>query len=505
MAERSPRVTDTLYLGATPPSDEELNPFAIPLGPFARSATGRKTTAKRKGDTRRDLKARVGPGEGGISAPREGYTRRAEEAVMRAIPELAPVVRGFEGLTGAAEFEDALARGIRQAARGDAYVDPTSGRSLEDLQNEDAVLLAIYGGAEALPFAAKPLKAVGRGVVRAGRAITPRAVREGVSDLAARAGRYLTEARPLDDADYIEGVARELPEEMGAFAVRPQGQRQIATTYREPMALPAPPRAVPAEAAAPSAAAPEGIIAYHGSPHTFDRFDISKIGTGEGAQAYGRGLYFAEAEPVAAEYRQRLAEVTAAPFDVIGIPPKEWNAALMFARQMDPSLPDVAARDFAQWVGRDVTPELVDAFRASRKPGSMYEVNLAVRPEDMLDWDAEFTPEQLESFAAKFDTTSPPTRRLLEDWAYVNAQRGQPMPAGEDIMRQLSQGNISSRELSQMLAESGVPGVRYLDQGSRSAGEGTRNYVMFSDEPISILRRYRKGGLAVKRKKRKAR
>jgi GNAT superfamily N-acetyltransferase len=32
-----------------------------------------------------------------------------------------------------------------------------------------------------------------------------------------------------------------------------------------------------------------GIRAYHGSPHDFERFDSSKIGTGEGAQAYGHG------------------------------------------------------------------------------------------------------------------------------------------------------------------------------------------------------------------------
>ncbi|NBS71017.1 hypothetical protein EBT31_19235, partial [bacterium] len=36
------------------------------------------------------------------------------------------------------------------------------------------------------------------------------------------------------------------------------------------------------------------IIGYHGTPHEFDRFDPSKIGTGEGAQAFGHGMYFAE-------------------------------------------------------------------------------------------------------------------------------------------------------------------------------------------------------------------
>jgi len=32
--------------------------------------------------------------------------------------------------------------------------------------------------------------------------------------------------------------------------------------------------------------------AYHGSPHNFERFSTSAIGTGEGAQSFGWGLYF---------------------------------------------------------------------------------------------------------------------------------------------------------------------------------------------------------------------
>src|SRR5882762_11676931 len=49
------------------------------------------------------------------------------------------------------------------------------------------------------------------------------------------------------------------------------------------------------------------ITAYHGSSHDFDRFDLSRIGTGEGAQAYGHGLYFAENEGVAKDYKTKLA------------------------------------------------------------------------------------------------------------------------------------------------------------------------------------------------------
>ncbi|MBQ6713157.1 MAG: hypothetical protein IJN28_05165 [Selenomonadales bacterium] len=47
--------------------------------------------------------------------------------------------------------------------------------------------------------------------------------------------------------------------------------------------------------------------AYHGTPHTFDTFDLGAIGTGEGAQAHGWGLYFAQDKKVSEEYRRRLA------------------------------------------------------------------------------------------------------------------------------------------------------------------------------------------------------
>ena len=48
------------------------------------------------------------------------------------------------------------------------------------------------------------------------------------------------------------------------------------------------------------------IKAFHGSPHDFDRFSTENIGTGEGAQAYGHGLYFAEREGTAKAYRDNL-------------------------------------------------------------------------------------------------------------------------------------------------------------------------------------------------------
>lgn len=46
--------------------------------------------------------------------------------------------------------------------------------------------------------------------------------------------------------------------------------------------------------------------AYHGTPHRFDEFSTDNIGTGEGVQAHGWGLYFAENKEISEEYRNRL-------------------------------------------------------------------------------------------------------------------------------------------------------------------------------------------------------
>jgi len=48
------------------------------------------------------------------------------------------------------------------------------------------------------------------------------------------------------------------------------------------------------------------MTAWHGSPHDHNRFTTDAIGTGEGAQAYGYGLYFAGNKDVAEWYREKL-------------------------------------------------------------------------------------------------------------------------------------------------------------------------------------------------------
>ena len=50
-------------------------------------------------------------------------------------------------------------------------------------------------------------------------------------------------------------------------------------------------------------------------------------------------------------------------------------------------------------------------------------------------------------------------------------------------------GMTAQRQASEMLNQAGIPGIQYLAQASRGAGEGTRSYVVFSDEIPQILER----------------
>ena len=48
--------------------------------------------------------------------------------------------------------------------------------------------------------------------------------------------------------------------------------------------------------------------AWHGSPHDFDKFDLGAIGSGEGNQAHGWGLYFAKKKTVSRNYQKVLSK-----------------------------------------------------------------------------------------------------------------------------------------------------------------------------------------------------
>lgn len=91
--------------------------------------------------------------------------------------------------------------------------------------------------------------------------------------------------------------------------------------------------------------------AWHGSPHDFDQFDLGAIGTGEGAQVHGWGLYFAGTREVSQErYVKRLSDVIGAKF--------VWNGnSFKFSQELWDKAKDIDVFD-------EKTPPLMIALKA---------------------------------------------------------------------------------------------------------------------------------------------
>lgn len=232
------------------------------------------------------------------------------------------------------------------------------------------------------------------------------------------------------------------------------------------------------------------ILAYHGSPHNFDRFDMSKIGTGEGAQVFGHGLYFAENPTVAKQYQLNLSPLQSLTYkgiDVKGGPRIDdpnyirGNSYIISAGGNIDRAVQLAEQDFQHPRTPDkeqlaqVIQELKNDWKV-KSAGKLYHAELDVEPHQLLDWDKPLSEQ------------TPEIQKMLEDMGVPSHQPTSWGPMnGQAAWEHLNRKHGSPDAASQALRETGIPGIRYLDQGSRDAGEGTHNIVMFDDSLIKML------------------
>ena len=240
------------------------------------------------------------------------------------------------------------------------------------------------------------------------------------------------------------------------------------------------------------------IRAYHSSPHDFDRFDMSKIGTGEGAQVYGHGLYFAENPKVSGqggEYWQQFKNRFAynpAEMEAVNMlqnhnfDRKKAIAELTDLKRYQPGYVE-GAINAADRAKREAINAKNNEALALLESGKLigprtYEVNINARPEQMLDWDKPLREQsQLQRDAArKFG--------MLRD-EYT----------GSEVYKTVAM-NKRPEGATSAFAEAGIPGIRYLDEGSRGRQHSnksalfqeplTSNYVIFDPGIIEIAKKY---------------
>jgi cell division septum initiation protein DivIVA len=275
----------------------------------------------------------------------------------------------------------------------------------------------------------------------------------------------------------------------------------------------------------------QGIRAYHGSPHDFPpvrelempdgavvyqsmddavpegarvikehplgRLDMSKIGTGEGAQAYSRGLYFAEREKTAEGYRKAGTgsrvkidgeDLLSPKSRELAIKDQEYNYAVGFLSvygDADQAMRAAADNDLPEVADR--IKSLVDSGRITTTgKGSMYEVNIAATPDEFIDWDLPLD-EQSESVMNALNKTD--WYQYAEEGAYNAAERRGDNAYGMDLVRWLEEDG--AEDAVQMLKDAGIKGVQYADAQTRfGKGPKTKNYVVYDDKLITISKKY---------------
>jgi hypothetical protein len=247
----------------------------------------------------------------------------------------------------------------------------------------------------------------------------------------------------------------------------------------------------------------EGITAYHGSPYDFPKFDISKIGTGEGNATYGHGLYFAGNENVAKEYREQLTNGTYQTSSGQVLDPygdlEHLNIRVAAGKSIDNAIDRAhglleTQPENADMIHRDLAKLMeAKAQDAAPRKGHMYEVRIKAHPDHFLDWD-EVLEDQNDYIKNALHRVA---ERDEEAKGYSDLHDHLQDPdayTGGAFYRSLAERG-REKEASEILSQMGIKGIRYKDAASRfKNGEPSYNYVVFNHDHVDIKRKYARGG-----------
>ena len=259
------------------------------------------------------------------------------------------------------------------------------------------------------------------------------------------------------------------------------------------------------------------LTAYHGTPHTIrGKFDISKVGTGEGAQSYGHGMYFAENPAVAESYKIAGAAKYGDPDAYANMIVKTYSnnpdKALKVLNNIMPPQGQTTFSGESRELVENAIKSIQSGTYKGKEVGNLYKVDI---PDEyipnMLDWDKPLS--QQNEILKKINPQSlglSYTKLPNGNHAFVNSegqtfgmlQKGGTAESfeknwtedlmqgtGADFYKKFGQSMFGKDAVkaSEALNNAGIKGIRYLDEGSREAGKGTSNFVVFDPTDVKIL------------------
>lgn len=264
--------------------------------------------------------------------------------------------------------------------------------------------------------------------------------------------------------------------------------------------------------------------AFHGSPHRFDKFSLNAMGSGEGAQTYGWGLYFSGTKEIAEYYRTQLSQ------EIITIEGEEYDANNPVHRAAETiktaEEDGIPLQQYIDGLKRDGTAFNQKIIQLLSEPasvpkakfgytGQLYEVEI---PDDhaYLLWDKPLS--QQSPFVRKaLELADSDPLAVVKDgsgWAIKNAATGEIIGSnfasqetaqkladsmhsdatqnvtGEQFYRRTAELDGSDRAASEFLHALGIAGIKYLDGVSRDGKGDGFNYVVFDDNQVEIKKTF---------------
>ena len=245
---------------------------------------------------------------------------------------------------------------------------------------------------------------------------------------------------------------------------------------------------------------------YHGTPHdVVGNFSLNKIGSGEGAQVYGWGLYFAENPDVAEYYKNKLStkNLDDSPeyWDNTELPKDlnyEENLEYIRLGQKLRKNHNLPKEELQKWRDlHDIREKFKNAIEENRPKAkkNIYEVDInADKENDFLDWD-----EPVYELDKAYRSVNDLFEKKFGDKKYWQGTISSGGLFYSQIAKTVSEkigkleqfGNLptsdESKNASEFLREAGIKGIKYLDRDSRGTEEGTYNYVIFDPSIIKIV------------------
>jgi uncharacterized protein YerC len=266
------------------------------------------------------------------------------------------------------------------------------------------------------------------------------------------------------------------------------------------------------------------VDAWHGSPYQFDKFELSKIGTGEGAQAFGWGLYFTELEKIAKAYAIKLGEGEWQ-YDGKSISKKAYDYLFIADDSLGEDFNENTIRDIAKIaidkinkvfipdfkeiaktspseIQRKEIPNVIKAAKGvikelqdiiaskeikQEKSQLIYKVSLQKGKDQSeytwLEWDKPLSQKQIDLILNNLPNN--PAKRNKVENLKNNINKN-----GSELYKMLSDIFNSDKQASLFLLENGIDGIKYpaesIARGATSDTARGFNYVVFDENAVSI-------------------